>query len=198
MDHFWESLAAAYTEPVCAREGSPFFLPLLPSKPTTHRWLQERERGGGIPFRRGKKREEGNNWHRGSRTRTKSLPMKGTPCFFLSKTFIANANVVHCYRFVSQHTCVESTLETTKIRSEEEEGKGKSTRRRRKKRRLEGGRKEAHAALARDRSISVGAWQAGWQRGREKGRSRLPSSPSSEARSSAVGPRSHGQGGGNV
>ena len=162
--------------------------------------MQERERwrgGGGSPSAAEKKREEGNNWHRGSRTRTKSLPMKGTPCFFWSKTFIANANVVHCYR-VSRHTCVESTLETTKIRSEEEEGKGKSTRRRRKRRRLEGGRKEAHAALARDRSISVGAWQAGWQRGREKGRSRLPSSPSSEARSSAVGPRSHGQGGGNV
>ncbi len=87
MDHFWESLAAAYTEPVCAREGSPFFLPLLPSKPTTHRWLQERERwrGGGIPFRRGKKKRGREQLAPGVPNKNEISPYERHAMFFFVK-----------------------------------------------------------------------------------------------------------------
>ncbi len=94
-------------EPVCAREGrSPFLLSLLP--PTNYTSLVAgKGEGGGIPFRRGKKKRGREQLAPGVPNKNEISPYeRHAMFFFLSKTFIANANVVHCYRFVSQHTCV--------------------------------------------------------------------------------------------
>ncbi len=87
MDHFWESLAAAYTEPVRAREGrSPFPSSSLQTNYTSLvAGKGEVERRGGIPFRRGKKKRGREQLAPGVPNKNEISPYERHAMFFLVK-----------------------------------------------------------------------------------------------------------------